>query len=140
MRCAGLHNMLPNQHLVLARELVRGHLEVQGGRATTNAARAIVVGTVAGAEPSVVVPSVGNGHAAQVGAHTQHNQPEMRRGGGGEGAKGGRNNTNRRHSKPATSAAAQAPAPATLTLDDRSAAPGSLQRHCAACTSRAKVQ
>ena len=33
------------------------------------------MGSVAGAEPSTVVPSLANGHAAQVRADTHHNEP-----------------------------------------------------------------
>ena len=46
------------------------HLQVVWCRALPNASRDVVVGSVAGAEPAVVVTSTGNGHTAQVCAHT----------------------------------------------------------------------
>lgn len=52
-----------------------GNLEVQGSRTLADAARDVVVGAVAGAEPAAVVTGLTDGHTTQVGADTQHDQP-----------------------------------------------------------------
>jgi len=67
---------LANEDLgAILHELVGGHLEVQWGRALTDAATHIVVGTVARAEPAVVVTGVADGDATKVGADTEGDEP-----------------------------------------------------------------
>ena len=51
------------------------HLEVQGGRALSDSAWSVVVGTVAGAVVAVVGPLVGNWYTAQMGTHSENHQP-----------------------------------------------------------------
>lgn len=57
------------------RELILWHLEVQRSRTFSSTAGDVVVRTVAWAEPAVVVAGLADRHAAQVGAHTKHDEP-----------------------------------------------------------------
>lgn len=50
-------------------------LEVQGSRALADAATDVVVATVAGAEPAVVVASLTDRHTSQMRADTNHDEP-----------------------------------------------------------------
>ena len=59
---------LTDNQLALLGEVVLGNLEVQRGRTFPDAARDVVVGTVAGAEPPAVVAGLADGHATQVRA------------------------------------------------------------------------
>jgi hypothetical protein len=61
--------------LAILNKAVVWHLQVVWRRALADASRGVIVGAVAGAEPGMVVPSVVQGDAAQVRAHTHHNQP-----------------------------------------------------------------
>lgn len=61
---------LTNNQLVLLWEVVFGDLEVQRSRSFPDAARDIVVGAVAGAEPTAVVAGLADGHATQMCADT----------------------------------------------------------------------
>lgn len=63
-----------------AQELVLGHLEVKRRGPAADAAGAVIVRAVARAVPAVVVARVGDGHAAQVRAHAQHDEPAVRDG------------------------------------------------------------
>ncbi len=60
----GAAHSLAHQQIGVARELVGRDLEVQGRRALADAARDVVVGAVAGAEPAAVVARVGNWHTS----------------------------------------------------------------------------
>jgi len=51
------------------------HLQVEGGGAFADSARCVVVGTVAGAEVSVVVTGTVDWHTAKVSADSQDNEP-----------------------------------------------------------------
>lgn len=66
--------LLTDQYVVVIKEAVNRDFEVKGSRAFANTARGVVVGTVARAEPAVVITRVGDGHTAQVSADTQHHQ------------------------------------------------------------------
>lgn len=63
-------NRLTNNKLVLFGEVVLGDLEVERSRASPYTAGDIVVGAVAGAEPTAVVAGLADGHTTQVGADT----------------------------------------------------------------------
>jgi hypothetical protein len=67
--------VLPQHHFIVAKELVRGHFQVEWSGSSTNAARPVVVRAVARAEPTVIITRVSDGYTAQVRAHTQHDQP-----------------------------------------------------------------
>ena len=54
---------LTDQQIRVARELVGRDLEVERRRALADAARDVVVGAVAGAEPASIITGVGNWHA-----------------------------------------------------------------------------
>lgn len=56
-------------------EAVGRHLEVEGRGALADAARGVVVGAVARAVVAAVVAGVGDGHAAQVSANAEHDEP-----------------------------------------------------------------
>ncbi len=57
---------LTDNQLAVVREVVGGDLEVQRGGAFPDAARDVVVGAVAGAEPAAEVAGLADGHATQV--------------------------------------------------------------------------
>ena len=61
---------LTNDDLALLREVVCGNLQVERGRSLSYAARDVVVGTVARAEPASKVTSLTNGDTSQMGADT----------------------------------------------------------------------
>ena len=69
-----LHSSANNQNIVLL-EVVLWNLKVVGSWALADTAGYVVVAPVARAKPAAIVASVGQGHAAQVGAHAHHNQP-----------------------------------------------------------------
>jgi len=64
-------------HQLSVSEGVRRDLQIERSRTLADAARNIVVGAVARAEPTVVLTGAGDGHAAKMCANTQHNQPKM---------------------------------------------------------------
>jgi hypothetical protein len=66
---------LTNNDLAVLGEVVGGDLEVQRRRSLSYAARDVVVGAVARAEPASKVTSLANGHASQVRADAQHDEP-----------------------------------------------------------------
>ena len=57
---------LTDNQLAVVGEVVRRDLEVERGGSFPDAARDVVVGAVAGAEPSAVVAGLADGHATQV--------------------------------------------------------------------------
>ena len=57
---------LTDNQLAVVGEVVRGDLEVERGGAFPDAARDVVVGAVAGAEPTAKVAGLADGHATQV--------------------------------------------------------------------------
>ena len=61
---------LTNDHLVIFGEVVLGYLKVERCRSLSYAARDIVVGTVAGAEPAAEVTGLANGDTSKMGADT----------------------------------------------------------------------
>lgn len=61
---------LTNDNLALLGEVVRGDLEVEWGRSLSYAARDVVVGSVARAEPASEVTSLTNGNTSKMGADT----------------------------------------------------------------------
>lgn len=63
-------NCLTNNDLALLREVVCRNLEVERGRSLSYAARDVVVGTVARAEPATEVARLANGHTTEMGADT----------------------------------------------------------------------
>ena len=67
-RASQLH--LTDNQLAIVGEVVGGDLEVQRGGSFPDAARDVVVGTVAGAEPAAVVAGLADGHATQMCADT----------------------------------------------------------------------
>lgn len=71
---ARLLGCLTDDDLAASQELVVGDLEVVWGGAFADAAGAVIVGSVAWAEPAAVVPCSGDGHAAQVGADTNNDE------------------------------------------------------------------
>ncbi|TNN65384.1 hypothetical protein EYF80_024420 [Liparis tanakae] len=66
---------LSDDNGVLVRKLVEGNLQVEGGGAFPDAARGVVVGAVTGAVVTAVVAGVGDGHAAQMRAHAEDDDP-----------------------------------------------------------------
>jgi hypothetical protein len=62
---------LPDHQLAIFDELVLRHLQVVRRGAAADAAAAVVVAAVAWAEPAMVIASVCDWHAAQVGAHAE---------------------------------------------------------------------
>jgi len=68
-----IHQNLPSltdNKLVALAKVVGGDLEVERGGAFSDAARDVVVGTVAGTEPATVLAGLADGNATQVGADT----------------------------------------------------------------------
>lgn len=61
--------------LLVVVERVLGDLEVKGGGALADTSRDVVVGSVAGAEPTTVVTSLTDGDASKVSADTKHDEP-----------------------------------------------------------------
>lgn len=59
----------------LVGEVVGRNLQVQGSGALADAARDVVVRTVAGAEPTAKVAGLADGDTAEVGADTNHDEP-----------------------------------------------------------------
>jgi hypothetical protein len=59
---------LTDNNRALLGEVVSGDLEVERGRALSYAARDVVVGAVAGAEPAAKVAGLADGHTAEMGA------------------------------------------------------------------------
>lgn len=66
---------LADDHGLFVKELVFGDFEVVRGGATSNTSTAVIVGAVAGAEPSMEVTGVCHRHASQMGAHSQAYDP-----------------------------------------------------------------
>lgn len=60
--------LLTNDHLALLGEVVCGHLEVEWRRALSYAARDIVVGSMARAEPAAKIASLADGDTSKMGA------------------------------------------------------------------------
>ena len=67
-RSAAAAARLTDDQLAVLGEVVLGDLEVEGGGAFPDAARDVVVGAVAGAEPAAVVAGLADGHTTQMGA------------------------------------------------------------------------
>lgn len=65
-------------HQLSVSEGVRRDLQVERSRALADAARDVVVGAVARAEPTVVLTGAGDGHATKMCANTKHNQPTQK--------------------------------------------------------------
>jgi len=61
-----LLSSLTNDQLAVLWEVVFGDLEVERSRSFPDAARDVVVGAVAGAEPTAVVAGLADGHATQM--------------------------------------------------------------------------
>ncbi len=59
---------LTDNDLALLGEVVRRNLEVEGGGSLSYAARDVVVGSVAGAEPAAKVAGLTDGHTTEVSA------------------------------------------------------------------------
>jgi hypothetical protein len=59
---------LTNDDLALLGEVVGGDLEVERGGSLSYAARDVVVGSVAGAEPAAKVAGLADGHTTEMGA------------------------------------------------------------------------
>src|SRR5690349_1220112 len=55
--------------------MIRRYRQVGRRRPLTDAAGGVVLGTVAGAEPTVIIALMGERNAAQVGAGAAHDQP-----------------------------------------------------------------
>lgn len=55
--------------------LVRGHFQIKGGGTLPDPAGGVVMASVARAIVASELPGVGDGHAAQVGAHTDDHKP-----------------------------------------------------------------
>ena len=66
---------LADNKQALLGELVVGDLKVEGCGALPDPARGVVVGAVAGAVVAAKLAGVGDGHAAQVGAHAKDDEP-----------------------------------------------------------------
>lgn len=66
--------LLTNDKLVVI-EFIFGNFKVKRSRTLSDSTRDIVVRTVTGAEPTVVVTSLTDGNTTQVGADTQHDEP-----------------------------------------------------------------
>lgn len=60
----------PNNHLLVLREVILGHRQVQRRRALPRAPGDVVVRAVAGAEPAAEVAGFANGDAAEVCAYS----------------------------------------------------------------------
>jgi hypothetical protein len=60
-----------NENVSVVQKLVRRNLKVKRSGTLADTTRGVVVRTVAGAEPAVVVTSVGDGNATQVSTNTQ---------------------------------------------------------------------
>jgi hypothetical protein len=61
---------LTDDNLAVLREVVRGDLKVERRRSLSYAARDVVVGAVAGAEPAAEVAGLADGDASEMGADT----------------------------------------------------------------------
>lgn len=70
-----LYTRLTDNQVVLLWELIKRNLEVQRSRTLSYTSRNIVVRTVARAEPSSEITSFSDGHASQMCADTDHDQP-----------------------------------------------------------------
>lgn len=68
------HTALTDDEGVFVRELVGGDLEIQGSRTLANTAGDVVVGAVAGAEPTAKVSSFADGDTAEMSADTCYRQ------------------------------------------------------------------
>ena len=66
-------NRLTNHHLAVLGEIVLGNLEVERRRSLSYAARDVVVGSVAGAEPAAKVAGLADGDTSEMGADTCYN-------------------------------------------------------------------
>jgi hypothetical protein len=64
------NSALTDNHLAVLREIICRNLEVEGRRTLSYAARNVVVGSVAGAEPAAKVAGLANGHTSKMGADT----------------------------------------------------------------------
>jgi len=64
-----------DEELVLFQEAVRRHLQVEGRWALADPPRDVIMRAVAWAEPAAKVSRIWEWDAAQVGAHTNDNQP-----------------------------------------------------------------
>jgi len=72
-----LSNITPltNNNLPILGEIIRRNLQVERRRPLSYAPRDIVVRAMARTEPATKVARLANGHAAQVRADTQHDEP-----------------------------------------------------------------
>lgn len=66
---------LTNNNLALLGEIVRWDFQVERRRSLSYAARDVVVRAVARAEPASKVTRLADGHASQVRADAQHDEP-----------------------------------------------------------------
>ena len=66
---------LANNNTLLSREAVPGHLQIQGRRPLPNPPTDIIMAPMARTEPPAVVPGLPNGHAPQMRADAQHDEP-----------------------------------------------------------------
>ena len=65
----------PNLERAFVQETVLWDLKIVRSRALASSARRVIVASMAGAEPAMVIPSIGEGHAAQVSADAHNDQP-----------------------------------------------------------------
>jgi hypothetical protein len=66
---------LTDHQALVGREVILRHLEVERSRTLPYTSRDIVVRTVAGAEPASEVAGFADGHATQMCADAQHDEP-----------------------------------------------------------------
>lgn len=66
---------LTDKEGAIIEEFIDGHFEVERRGAPANAAGAIIMGAVAGAIVAAIVPSIGDGHTAEVGADPEDDEP-----------------------------------------------------------------
>ena len=66
---------LTDENLSIPRKLIRRHLQIQRSRPLSNPATDIVVTSMAGAKPAVIIPCSTNGYASQMRANSQNHQP-----------------------------------------------------------------
>lgn len=72
---ASYPSTLPDNHTLLCREAVRRDLQVQRRRPLPGTPTDIVMTSMARAEPAAKVAGLANGHAPQVRANAEHDEP-----------------------------------------------------------------